>query len=180
MKFIALITSILFSFSALADAGSQLAFEKRLNEYQFAVTTEWDQKDQAALARINRAFEAEVKSLVHLTESDVLSVLEKKALSKSHLEALKLRLSIARASGNPDAEFAVVQDELKRSFHQGASWNGETTVMYLSMALLFAGFIAIAMATTQDSECLEEAEYIDCDNSGNDCYPVTLCKTYDH
>lgn len=178
MKSIALITTFLFSFTALADAGSRIAFERSLEEYQYALTSEWDQKDAVALEKINSAFKADVKSLVDLSDEDVIAVLEKKAISKTHLDTLELRISLARNSGDPEAEFDALKEELKRSFSQGASWNGETTQVLVAAALLFGGLIAFAIVSTDPGECLEMAEYIDCDNSGNDCRPVTRCKTY--
>jgi len=180
MKIIAIITSLVLSFSAVAGANHRAALEQSFDEYQFALTTEWNQKDQTVLRQINAKLEKEIVGLMDsgLTDADIFAVLERRALSKTEIEGLKLRASmIARAGSTTDA-LMILKDELGRSSQQGASWNGSSTLGLVAIGAFFVGIIVFMVALTKEGECLEEAEYLDCDNSGNDCYYVTRCKTY--
>jgi hypothetical protein len=182
MKALTFIITLIFAFSALADSGAQMALEQSFDEYQYVVITEWDQKDPEFVNGALKKMKSDVKVLVEknkLTLSDLISVLEKRMKNKEEFEAVKLRLNLLASEKNPAATLDLVQEELKKSFSSGASWNG-VVLDQIGGWTLVLGFLAIGVYLIADpgGKCIEQADYIDCDDLGNDCKTVTRCKTY--
>lgn len=155
---------LVLCFSANVFAGSTLGLERAMDEYQFALTVEWDQKDEAQYQKMNAAFFAEVAKLVAaegLSQADVLTVAEKKMANKAQLEALKLKLTLAGKAQSKEALGQILQESVKDMYAQGASWNGDAVVPILA-GLAVAAIIGYAIWFHANHRCVAWDERWEC------------------
>lgn len=138
--------------------------EKSLDDYQFAMTVEWDQKDQAFSKHQTEKFLAEIQQAIAegVTKEEIFGLAQIKMKSPQAVEALKLKVTLLTSSATNPAQLAeILQTSSTDFYHQGASWNGEIGEYALWAGLaLFVGF-AIWFAVTY--ECVESERYRDCD-----------------
>lgn len=137
-------TILLFclSFNVLADSASALRqLELELDHYNFAMTVEWDQKDQKFAEEQTQALLKTVKDLI---ENRKLSTEEIELLMKARIKnpemrkALTLRASLLGPSPSAQDVIDLLKSTSSEFYQRGASWNGNTEI------LLYAGvFIAI-------------------------------------
>jgi hypothetical protein len=176
---------LVLCFSVNVMAGSTAGLERALDEYQFALTVEWDQKDQAVYQAKTDAFFKEMAKLIAqdgLSKEEILSVAEKKMTNKAQLEALKLKLALAGSVSNSEQLAGVLQESVKGMYSQGASWNGDAVLPILG-GLALAALIGYAVWFSATHECVAWDErwecnaYTDCydDYYGTSCYEDTSC-----
>ncbi len=169
-------------------ASSTAGLERAMDEYQFALTVEWDQKDQKVYQAKTDAFFAEMAQIIAkegLKQEEILAVAEKKMKNKAQLEALKLKLTLAgKASSN--AELAkVLQDSVKDMYQSGASWNGEAVLPILG-GLALAALIGYAIWFSATHECVawdsrwECNAYTECNTYGDYCWTDESCGWEDY
>jgi hypothetical protein len=179
---------LVLCFSVNVMAGSTAGLERAMDEYQFSLTVEWDQKDQKVYQAKTDAFFAEMAKIISqegLKQEEILAVAEKKMKNKAQLEALKLKLALAgKASSN--AELAkVLQDSVKDMYQSGASWNGEAVLPILG-GLALAALIGYAIWFSATHECVaydsrwECHAYDHCDAYGEYCYSDSSCGWEDY
>src|SRR5688572_18248723 len=125
MKIMSLVLCLCFTMNVFA--GSVSEFEKSLDNLQYSLTVEWDQKDQAVYEKVTKTFFDEMEVMMatqQLTQEQVLAVLEKKIANKKALEAIKLKLSLM-GKVNESNLSEVLKENSKEMYAQGASWNGD-------------------------------------------------------
>ena len=181
---------LVLCFSVNVIAGSTAGLERAMDEYQYALTVEWDQKDQKVYQAKTDAFFAEMAKLISsegLSQEEIVGVAEKKLKNKAQVEALKLKLALAGKVGSSQELGKVLQASVKDMYSQGASWNGEAVLPILGGLAVAAilGYVIWfhatheCVATDQRWEC---SSYPDCydDYYGTSCYEDTSCgwKTY--
>lgn len=179
---------LVLCFSVNTFAASTAGLERAMDEYQFALTVEWDQKDQVIYQAKTDAFFAEMAKLIvseGLSKEEILSVADKKMKNKAQLEALKLKLTLA-GKANSSAELGkVLQGSVKDMYSSGASWNGEA-LMPIGLGLLVAAVIGYAVWFSATHECVaydsrwECHETTNCDSYGNYCYSDSSCGWQDY
>lgn len=119
---------LLFCLSAQAVAAPIDELESRLNEYAYAMTVEWDQKDSRFQREKTDAFLNQIAGLVlekGLTREDVVRLVEKKAPTKRIADEMKNRLARA-GSTTPDTLAKVLQETYPDFLVRGASWDAQT------------------------------------------------------
>lgn len=166
-KLFSLLLVLCFSMSAMA--GSTVGLERAMDEYQFALTVEWDQKDQAVYQAKTDAFFAEMAKLIAdegLSREEILGVASKKMTNKAQLEALKLKLALAGKAQNSKELAKVLQDSVKDMYAQGASWNGEAVLPILG-GLALAALIGYAVWFSATHECVAWDQRWECHSSSN-------------
>ncbi len=174
---------LVLCFSANVFAGSTAGLERALDEYQFALTVEWDQKDQKVYQAKTDAFFAEMAKVISqegLSREQIISVAEAKMKNKAQLEALKLKLALAGKAGSSQELGKVLQESVKDMYSSGASWNGEAVLPILggiAVAALIGYVIWFhatheCVATDQRWEC---SSYTECDSYGDYCYTDESC-----
>ncbi len=157
---------LVLCFSLNVMAGSTAGLERAMDEYQFALTVEWDQKDQKIFQAKTDAFFAEMAKLMSeqgLTQAEVVAVAEKKMHNKVQLEALKLKLALAGKAVNSAELAKILQDSAKDMYSAGASWNGDAVEVLGVIALVAIVGYAIWFSSTH--ECVAWDERWECSSS---------------
>jgi hypothetical protein len=151
MKMIALVLSLCFTANVFAATGSVQALERAFDNYNYAVTVEWDQKDPTFHEQQTKKLIEDITTLRNngLTRDEIVSVVEKKVADKKALEALKLKLSLLNITSPEDLSQALRESDL---YTHGASWNG-SAAMFIFPAL-FVVLVVYLIATDRDYECV--------------------------
>lgn len=162
MKKISLLLCILLSFNVLATPLSTI--EQSLDDYHYAMTVEWDQKDQKFHDEKTQIFLAAIQTAMAegASKEDIFKLAQSKMKSSQNLEALKLKMSLLSAPASNSAELVEILKMSSADFYtQGASWNGEAGEIALWAGIaLFVGF---AVWFTIKYKCVKEERYRDCD-----------------
>ena len=174
---------LVLCFSANVMAGSSAGLERAMDDYQYALTVEWDQKDQKVYQAKTDAFFAEMAKLISqegLSQAEVLAIAEKKMQNKAQLEALKLKLSLAGKASNSAELAKILQDSVKGMYAQGASWNGDA-LLPIGIGLLVAAIVGYAIWFHATHECVatderwECSSYTECNTYGDYCWSDESC-----
>ncbi len=174
---------LVLCFSTNVMAGSTFGLERAMDEYQFALTVEWDQKDQKFYQAKTDAFFAEMAKLIAkdgLSQEEILSVASKKMSNKTQFEALKLKLSLVGKAPSSSELASVLQSSVKDMYQSGASWNGDAVLPVLG-GLLVAALIGYTIWFHATHECVafdqryECDSYTECDSFGDYCYTEESC-----
>lgn len=168
MKVFTLVLSLLLSFNlfaANADLGALI------DDHQFFLTIEWDQKDQGMLAAREKVFTekfAEIAGRTHLTQEEMIAVLGERVHSPNLLKRLK---SIRPGVDGLKAFLSEAKGDL---YTRGASWNGEGVVnvsILVALVLITAGAVYFATSSKKDIDC----HY---DNNAYGCKGPGVCTEY--
>lgn len=171
MKFMSLLVAFCFSMNVFAATGSISALEQAVDEYQFALTVEWDQKDNKFLDAQTEVFFAKLQKLIKdegLSQKEIMAFAESKMQDKDALAALKLKASLLAKANNTEELTKLVKEASKDFYAQGASWNGATVVPVV-IGLVIVGVIGYAVWFSATHECVAYEEQYVC-NSYNNCY----------
>lgn len=142
MKLIALALTFCLSFNVLAASGTIHELERQLDEYQYALTVEWDQEDGKFYSEQTQIFFKNLSILMvekGLSKDEVVSLIESKITDKTALEALKLKLSLMGEVNSSEELIKVLQDNASSFYTRGASWNGR------SIETFALGFLVVAV-----------------------------------
>ena len=171
MKLMSLLVAFCFSMNVFAATGSIEALERTVDEYQYSLSVDWDQKDSKFYDAQTSAFFAKLQKLIKeegLSQKEVMSFVESKMSNKQALEALKLKASMIAKTNNAEELAKLVRDASKDFYAQGASWNGSSVVPVVIIAVI-VGVIAYTVWFNATHECIAyESRYV-C-NSYNNCY----------
>lgn len=190
-RMISIFVLLTFTFNVFAQTGSIAALERHLNDFQYAMTVEWDQKDEAFREKATNIFLTNMEKVIKeegITVKEVEALLEKKMGSKKSLEALKLKLSLAPLKNTTDiAHF--IRENSNDLYMEGASWNGVGgTLAVIGVIGGFAAFVALMIwASGPGANCLRHTTEYYCyqrfDESGwlirEDCRDHEICAEYE-
>lgn len=187
MRLIALLLSFCFTFNVLAASGSVSELERALDEYQYTMTVEWDQKDQEFHEKVTKAFFDKMGVLVSeqgLHKEEVLAFAEKKMANKKAFEALKLKLSLLSEVKSSDELARVLRENSKEFYVQGASWAPDATEVLIWVGI--AALIGYLVWFNANYECGGYEEVWECDtytnsdgtHSSTSCGWETQCAYY--
>lgn len=171
---------LVLCFSMSAMAGSTAGLERAMDEYQFALTVEWDQKDQAVYQAKTDAFFAEMAKLISsegLSNQEVVALAEKKMQNKAQLEALKLKLALAGKAQNSKELANVLQSSVKDMYSRGASWNGDAVLPVLG-GLAIAALLGYVIWFHATHECVAYEDRWECTSSSY-CDDYGYCSSHD-
>lgn len=183
MKLLSILLSLCLTFNVLAASGTISEFERSLDEYQYALTVEWDQKDQVVYERETKAFFKKMNSMMAtqgLTEAEILKVLEGKMHDKKALEAIKLKLSLLDKAKTESELAAVLKENADAIYSKGASWNGDVTYYIIGAVAVLAIGYAIWFYSTHECNSYNTS-YTCSDTSvayGTQCYYYEYCEFY--
>lgn len=169
-----LLTCILFTAQvhAATNNGLKVAFD----EFNYSLSVEWDQKDQAFHDKKVAEFKASLESMYAngLTNVDVINFMAaetKNETLKKDLEILSVNLALNKYSQNES--FELVQKALGRYYSQGSSWMPERgQLLTYGVALLgvfmFAMFIKCLVSPGAEvtSYSYTSCGYGSCEDSG--------------
>ncbi len=172
MRFISLLVAFCFSLNVMAGTGTVAALEKTLDNYHYALSVEWDQKDQKFYDAKTAEFFAELEILIKeqgLSKEEILSVIEKKTNNDQIVNALKLKLSLMGQGASLEDLSQMVKEASKDLYSQGASWNG-SVVFPIAIGLLVAGVIGYALWWDANHKCVAYEEQYVCNTYSNCTY----------
>ncbi len=158
-------------FASSADLGSLI------DEHQFFLTVEWDQKDQSILAAKEKVFSqkfSEIAARGNITQEDFLKLMEERTLDSELVKRLRLRLSLLPLNPGPEAMKKFLQDTKADLYSKGASWNGDATTIGITLALVVITVAAAYFAITSKKN-------VDChydDNSYGCKTPEKACTNW--
>jgi len=172
MKFVALLLSFLITFNVMASSVSEL--ERQIDDYQYSMTVEWDQKDQAFYNTRTDAFLKNLAKVIQeksLTKEEVLALAEKKMNNSKTFEALKLKMLLLGKNVSSEELAQTLKDSAKDFYSTGASWNGDVvTYAVVGVFVLMIGYAIWFHAT---HECVEwESVY--------SCSTYDTCRSYSY
>lgn len=142
--FLAVLLSLSFSFSTHASTGLQAAY----NEFHYAFTVEWDQKDEAFFNKQQAILKSKLQTLKAngLTNAEIISFLESQIPDQKIAHEIGELMSVVMMSKmSPEEASEFIVNELSKSHQTGASWNaigyvlggvGVVVVLYFSLVLL--------------------------------------------
>lgn len=185
MKKLSILICFVFSFNVMASPLSEI--EKSLDDYNYAMTVEWDQKDAKFFEEKTEAFYEAIRLGMEngVTQNDLLALAESKVKSQQDLAALKLKLTLLSREANSSHELAdILKNNSAGFYHRGASWDGETwgTIGWVALGVALLGY-AIWFASKY--ECVASERRRDCEtkkrSNGSeykDCGYKTVCTDY--
>ncbi len=170
--FMTAMTLVLF-FQQTAFAGSGLS--EALDELQFALTVEWDQKDQNFYDRSIQKFQDKL-SLLEAQGQDRTKMFEEvisKVKSESFRSDMRLMTNLVatKIMSEKDA-MNFIQDSVKKTYSSGASWNGESWLR-IGGIIIVVGFMAFWI--TGMSKCLNDPNSVTSCSGGVTCYDGDDC-----
>ncbi len=183
MRFVALLLSLCLTMNVFAASAGQLQLERELDEYNYVLSVEWDQKDKSFYEAETAKFLQKVSKLMReggLSSSDLVSLAQKRTKNKAALEAVKLKLSL-QGPAKSEADLLEILKETSGDFYsKGASWNGEVILIGGAAVLLVAALIGWAVWFDANHVCVRYEERYECsstsrtDSWGN-VYTDTVC-----
>jgi hypothetical protein len=185
-KLLSIALAFTFTFNVYAaTAVSEL--EKSMDDYQYALTVEWDQKDQKFYDAQTQAFFSKMGSLIQekgLKQEEIISLAEKKIANKQAVEALKLKLNLLGNVKDTTELAAVLKDVSKDMYAQGAAWNGDAVIIG-GIVVLVVAIVGYAIWFSANHVCVQYSERWECDSytnctSYNYCYTDTRCGWEDY
>jgi hypothetical protein len=176
MKFLSLLLCLCLSMNTFASTSFQ-DLERSLDEYHYALTVEWDQKDKDFYNAQTNKFFAAIRAS-GLSKEDLLSFIEKKTKNKSAVESMKLKAEILSKQADSDTELAeMLRISSGDYYSQGASWTGDT-VLIGGIILVLGALIAYGIWWNVKYQCVASERYRDCgwetDRNGERDY---VCET---
>lgn len=174
MKLVSLFIALCFTMNVFASTGSLQAFESVLDDYQYAMSVEWDQADAKFQETKTKEFFNQTQSLITagaLTQQDIITVVEKRIKDKAVLDALKLRLTLAGEMNSTEELNKFLKESSNDFYSRGASWNG---VILVSAAVVVTAAMALGFAMWYSAThgCKEYAQTCDvfgCRNNYDVC-----------
>lgn len=171
MRIISLLVAFCFSMNVMASTGTIQELERAMDDYQYALTVEWDQKDQAIFQLQSQAFFDKMNKLISeggLSQAQVLQVIESKSKNKAAFEGIKLKLNTISKNVSSDELANIIKDSAKDLYAQGASWNGEV-VFSVAIGIVLIGALAYSIWWSATHECVAYEEQYVCSEYSN-CY----------
>lgn len=171
MRFVSLLVAFCFSLNVMASTGTIQELERHMDDYQYALSVEWDQNDQAFYdAKTNAFFEKMGKTIAagNLTQAEILKMVEAKSKNKDAINALKLKVSLLAKNASAEELANIVKESSKDLYSKGASWNGEV-VFSVALGLVLVGALVYSIWWSATHECVAyENQYV-C-NTYDNCY----------
>ena len=171
MRFVSLLVAFCFSLNVMASTGTIQELERAMDDYTYALSVEWDQKDQAFYEAQTKAFFDKMSKMISedgLSKEEVMKLIELKTKNKASLEALKLKLSVLAKGASTEELVKIVKDASKDLYDQGASWNG-SVIIPVAIGIVVVGALAYSIWWSATHECVAYSNQYVC-NTYNDCH----------
>lgn len=177
-------------FSAQAQVASHQDLKSVVDEFQFALTVEWDQKDKSFYDAQTRKFQKSIESLQAQGMSDLelldylKSTIKDQRVSKD-LDQLYQQVSLGKT---PRSEVQkLVKETLSQTYQQGANWNGNGTATVAIAAVVIIVAVLIFSSINNSKNDPNQAPADNGTGTGNGdptmdnpphgyCYDANNCK----
>lgn len=174
MKLVSLFVALCFTMNVFASTGGAKAFEAALDEYHYAVSVEWDQKDVKFHEAKTKELFDKMQALITegaINQKEINEVIEKKINNKATVDLLKLKMSLAGDFQSPEDLANFMRESSKELYSQGASWNGYVVipVAVVLTAVVALGFAMWYSATHGCQEYAQTCDQFGCRNNYDVC-----------
>lgn len=181
--FLASLLVFIISFETSASTIKSMSLVDAIDDFTYALTVEWDQKDQGQYQSIKDRFQKSMSDIMvkeGLSSEQVIVTIRDAISDKKVAQEIETKLSMI-----PDAEKInflqqLITEQNNHLYKKGASWNGEgiMAVGILVGALALLAVLALVSAGGGKGDChnYEEQEHYDV-VSGN-YYTTTYCAEY--
>lgn len=165
-------------FTVQAHATTQDGLKAAFDEMNYALSVEWDQKDQNFYETQLKNFTATIRELQKkgLTNAQMIdfakSQVKDQRMAKD-LETAFTMITINKMSSEEASKYMM--ESMKRSYSNGAAWAGDVLI-YLGAALLIVG-IAVALGGSGSTTTTHTGGGYTC---YDDCYWYTYTCGYDY
>lgn len=124
MKFLTWILILCFTSQAMASTLRE-GLELAMNDYEYEMVVEWDQKDAAKAEAFTKKFTDKLEDLYKqgLSDEVVMKYIESRVMDKKQLAAIQASAALTAKNGSSAQNIAKALRENKLG-HQGASWTG--------------------------------------------------------
>jgi hypothetical protein len=188
-KLISSIVATCFCLNVFAHTGTVSALEKHIDEFQYALTVEWDQQDEGFREAQTSILLAKLQQTATdgaLSTAEIEALLAKRLGGNQALEALKLRLSLSPVQSTSEM-MSFIQQHSQDFYQTGVSWNGSTGFVVAGVLAGIAAFAALIIwASGPGAKCLRyEYQYYCLERFGlsnqlltQDCRDHRVCAEY--
>ncbi|WP_408097106.1 hypothetical protein ACJVC5_18905 [Peredibacter sp. HCB2-198] len=162
MKFVSLLVAFCFSLNVMASTGTIQELERSIDEYQYALTVDWDQKDEKFYDEQTQIFFGKMEKLIQagLSQKEIQTFVEKRVNNNKAVEALKLKISLLAKNASSEELAQVVKEATKEIYAQGASWNGYVIFPWIAGGIVVA-LLAYGAWWDANHECVAyENQYV--------------------
>lgn len=159
-KLLLFILCFMMSLNSFANASGNQELIQIFDDYQYAVTVDWDQKDEKKLAELTDALYKNLDKLTlgkGINPKDIESLITSRVQNPAAVEIAKLKLRILGPNPSSLELAKFLKEEGKNFYAQGASWNGEV-VPLVGFGVFFIGIIAYAIWFHSTHECVSYRE----------------------
>lgn len=181
MKLVALLLAFCLSLNVMAASGTIQELERNIDDYQYALTVEWDQKNEKFYNDQTQLFFKKMEALINagLSQKDIQFFAEKRLKDPKAVEALQLKLKLATKNASAQDLVGIVKESTKDMYATGASWNGYSNSTIILTALVVT-LLAYGAWWNSQHECVDyQTDYVcrsytDCNGYGS-CYSRNDC-----
>ena len=166
--------ALCFTMNVFASTGSLSAFESALDEYQYSMSVEWDQKDKVFQQTKTNEFIGKMNAMIAsgtLSQKDIITVVETKLKNKTLVDAMKLKIALAGEMKTPEQLMSFMNESSEDLYSQGANWNGYVMVpvAIVLTAVVALGFAMWYSATHGCQEYAQTCDVFGCRNNYDEC-----------
>lgn len=165
MRIVSLFVAFCFSLNVMASTGTIQQLESSLNDYQYSLSVEWDQKDQKFYDAKTQQFYASIEKLIKedgLSKEQLLGFVELKVKNQDFVNALKLKMSLLSNGASAEELSKMVAETSKEMYAKGASWNGEI-IMPVIAVLVIVAIVGYSYYWESKHECVRTESVYRCD-----------------
>jgi hypothetical protein len=164
MKLVSYVLLFCMTFNVFASTGTVQELERQLDDYQYAMSVEWDQKNQDFYNKETNAFFDKLSALIKtegLSNEQIMNLLEKKVSNKQVLESIKLKVSLLTKVNSPAELAAVLRDNAQSFYVKGASWNGDVALT-VGIGVVLAAVLGYAIWFSATHKCVQYSTRYEC------------------
>ena len=151
-----------------------------LNNYEYDMVVDWDQKDMKKAEAFNENFAQAVEKLYDrgLTNEELLAAIELRSRDKAKFATLKAKANLLGNSASDARSVAnLLQSELSDMGQRGASWNGDVQhyLMAIIPLVLVGALIIYQMVWNKTHRCASAARHEVCHDVCDDYSSHEVC-----
>ena len=140
MKYLLKILFVCIFTSQLAFAGQPINLKQVIDEFQYGLTVEWDQKDPLFVAQQEAILHEKLAAFVQSAANREELELAFYEATKVHLTDVENELLIKRIQ-SPSEIRDLLKLKIQQSYSKGASWNGDLAAGVIVAAVILGAFL---------------------------------------
>lgn len=168
MKVFSLLLSLFLSFNVFASTTDLGAL---IDEHQYFLSVEWDQKDQRTLEVQEKVFGQKFEEIArreNITQEDLLKLIEERIHSPELVKRLRLRLKLLPLNPGPEAMKGFLEETKADLYAQGVNWTGDAVTVGIAFALVLitVGAAYLAITSKKNVDCHYDPNSYGCKSPG--------------